>query len=100
MRAHHTTSSPARISRVQRLADFFRTSPGRWHDARVLFPIAGAYGWRSRVSDLRRPPFNLTIENRQRTVRQPDGTLSYVVSEYRLVPPTPEPAPTWELTPP
>jgi hypothetical protein len=91
------------MSRSARLANFFRGSPGQWIDGRVLATVAGYYGWRSRVSDVRRPPYNLMIENRQRAVTQADGT-AFTVSEYRMVqprpptPPTPE-ASTWELTP-
>jgi hypothetical protein len=89
------------MSRAERLANYFRRSPGQWIDGRVLATVAGYYGWRSRISDVRRPPYNLQIENRMRTVRQPDGSV-FVVSEYRMVLPTPirEAAPTWELTPP
>ena len=90
-----------RITRAEQLAEFFRRSPGRWHDARELFGVAGAYGWRSRISDLRRSPFNLDIRNRQRTIRQAGGR-PFVVSEYRLVLPPSSPADasnSWELTP-
>jgi hypothetical protein len=86
------------MSRVERLANLFRRSPGRWFDGRELATVAGCYGWRSRVSDIRRAPYNLRVENRQRTVTQPDGSV-FVVSEYRLVPPAISEAPTWELTP-
>ena len=61
-----------------RLAAFLKARPNQWIDGRELATIAGAYGWRTRVSDLRRPPYSLTIENRQRREGQ------YVVSEYRL----------------
>jgi hypothetical protein len=92
---------PHRISRAERLANFFRRSPGRWFDGRELATVAGCYGWRSRVSDVRRAPFLMTIENRQRAVRQADGT-QFTISEYRYVPPpaaTVAAAPTWELVP-
>ena len=51
----------------------------------MLAPIAGSYAWRTRVSDLRRGPFLMTIENRQRTIQTDDGPIT--VSEYRFVPP-------------
>ena len=63
-----------------RLAAFFEKRPGEWQDGRTLSGIAGTYAWRTRVSDLRRPPYNLTIENRQRRQGR------FVVSEYRMVP--------------
>lgn len=73
-------------TRVGRLAAFFRERPGHWVDGRALAPIAGSYAWRTRISDLRRAPFLMTIENRQRTIETESGPL--VISEYRLVPPT------------
>jgi hypothetical protein len=67
---------------VQQLAEFFRQRAGVWIDGRELARIAGAYAWRTRVSDLRRPPFFLNIENRLRHVRV-DGR-AFTISEYRL----------------
>lgn len=71
-----------------KLAAFFALRPNVWIDGRELATIAGSYAWRTRVSDLRRPPFNLQIENRQRRIHRPDGR-PFTVSEYRLVVPTP-----------
>jgi hypothetical protein len=76
------------MSLCQRLADYFAQRPGQWVDGRLLADVAGAYAWRSRCADLRRPPFSLTIENRQRTMRSSTGR-KFKVSEYRLVPSTP-----------
>lgn len=73
-------------TRVHRLAAFFLERPGCWVDGRVLAPIAGAYAWRTRISDLRRAPFLMTIENRQRTIQAGDGPC--VISEYRYQPMT------------
>jgi hypothetical protein len=72
-------------SLADRLAEFFRARPRAWINGLELSPIAGAYAWRSRTSDLRRAPHFMTIENRQRRVRRPDGT-SFTVSEYRFMP--------------
>jgi len=80
------TNNGKQDTRVGRLAAFFRERPNRWIDGRMLAPIAGSYGWRSRVSDLRRAPFFMTVENRQRTVATENGPV--VISEYRFVPPT------------
>lgn len=63
-----------------RVAAYFRARPSVWIDGRDLMAVAGSYGWRTRCSDIRRPPYSMTIENRQRRVG------SYVVSEYRYVP--------------
>ena len=68
--------TPNSNSLTGRLASFFREHPNCWIDGREIALIAGAYGWRSRVSDLRRAPFWLQIENRQRRER------GFVVSEY------------------
>ena len=66
-------------SLCDRLAAYLKARAWQWIDGRELALVAGAYGWRTRVSDLRRPPYNLTIENRLRR----EGR--YTISEYRLV---------------
>src|SRR5262245_57772510 len=66
-------------SRCSRLAAFFTSRSDEWVDGRELSTVRGSYAWRTRVSDLRRSPYNLTIENRQRRVGR------HIVSEYRLV---------------
>jgi len=71
---------PSGSSLCDRLAAYFKARSGQWIDGRDLATVAGAYAWRSRVSDLRRAPYHLTIENRQRR----DGR--YIISEYRLCP--------------
>lgn len=67
-----------------RVADYFKARPNQWIDGRELAKVGGAYAWRSRVSDCRKPPYSLTIENRVRRVDI--GGESYSVSEYRWVP--------------
>jgi hypothetical protein len=73
---------PRPNSKADQLAHFFREHPNEWIDGKVLASLAGGYAWRTRVSDVRRPPFSLTIENRQRRVVAPNGS-TFVVSEYR-----------------
>jgi len=73
------------VTLAARLAEYFRGRPNVWVDGRELADVAGAYAWRSRISDLRRLPHLLTIENRQRRVRTPAGA-AVTVSEYRYVP--------------
>jgi len=68
-----------RTSRTSTLATFFRQRPNQWIDGKVLSEIAGGYAWRTRVSNLRHAPFFMTIENRQRRVRD------FVISEYRFL---------------
>jgi hypothetical protein len=78
------TSLPASL--CDRLMALFKSRAGEWIDGRELAAVAGAYAWRTRVSDLRRSPYGLTIENRQRR----EGR--FTVSEYRMAPPiAPEP---------
>lgn len=86
------------MSLNDRLAAYLREREGLWIDGRVLSTVAGAYAWRSRLSDLRRAPYCLTIENRVLVVG--DHSVScllhedcrcglpvrYKRSEYRLVP--------------
>lgn len=82
----HVTADhvPARASLCGRLAAFFKDRAGQWIDGRELATVAGLYAWRSRVSDLRRAPYGLVIENRQRR----NGR--FCISEYRLRPSDPE----------
>jgi len=70
-------------SLTERLAEYFKARPNEWIDGRELSRVAGTYGWRTRTSELRTQR-GLTIENRQRHVKTPDG--QYTISEYRFVP--------------
>lgn len=62
-----------------RVAALFSSRPGVWIDGRELAGIAGLYGWRTRVSEVRRF-YGLNIINRQRKVG------AFTVSEYRYLP--------------
>jgi hypothetical protein len=70
-------------SLTAQLAHFFQRRPNTWIDGRTLATIAGAYAWRTRISDLRRAPFSMVIENRQRHVDV--GGTPITISEYRFV---------------
>ena len=70
---------------IGRLARHFAHHPGVWIDGRDLSVVGGAYAWRSRCSDLRRPPSDMQIDNRQRRVAAPSGG-TFVLSEYRFIP--------------
>jgi hypothetical protein len=72
----------ARSNLTTRLARF-NDRPNEWIDGQALAEVAGSYAWRTRVSDLRRAPFHMRIENRQRRVTRNDGS-SYTISEYRF----------------
>lgn len=73
---HHATLAAA-------VARYFKARPDTWIDGRDVMQIAGAYGWRTRISDCRRQ-FQMRIDNRQRRVRS--GGHAFTVSEYRYVP--------------
>lgn len=70
---------------TDRLSAFLRARPSVWVDGRDLAQIGGAYAWRTRVSELRRAPHFMKIENRQRQLASSDGSR-YTVSEYRYSP--------------
>ena len=74
-----TTSHTRTQTLCAKVARLLRSRPGEWIDGREIAEHGGRYAWRTRLSDLRREPWCLTIENRQRRER------GYVVSEYRLV---------------
>lgn len=74
----------AQLSRTARLAALFKAHPGPWLDGLAIQRVAGAYAWRTRISDVRRE-FGLEIENRQRRETSPNGE-TITRSEYRLRP--------------
>lgn len=62
-----------------RLAEFFKARPHQWVHARHLLPIAGFAAWRTRLSELRRAPYSMPIENRtERRAGQVDSFYRYV----------------------
>lgn len=73
-------------TRIESLAALFNEYPHVWIDGRTLANVAGAYAWRTRVSDLRKPPYAMAIENRQRHVCNVDGSGAATISEYRFTP--------------
>lgn len=68
---------------VAAVARYFVARPGQWIDGRELAKHAGAYGWRTRLSQARHR-YGMTIENRVSRIK--DGDRTFVVSEYRFVP--------------
>lgn len=74
-----------RATLLDNLEAFFRLRPRYWIDGKRLEDVAGAYAWRSRVSDLRTRR-GMVIENRIRKLQNPAGR-TYTASEYRFVPP-------------
>ena len=72
---------PRKQSYVQKVLQVFQANENVWVNADLLASCGGRYAWRTRISDLRKPPYNLSIENRQRKARE-----GYTISEYRYVP--------------
>lgn len=72
-----------RNSACARLAKLLLGHRGEWVDGKRLAIVAGGYAWRTRVSNLRKAPWFLTIDNRYRRVKAPDGR-TFIVSEYKL----------------
>lgn len=66
---------------TERVAALFKARPGVWIPWYELARIGGAMAWRTRVSDVRKAPFLMTIENK--IERREDGVK---VSFYRWVP--------------
>jgi hypothetical protein len=69
-------------TRTELVADYFRSHPNEWIDGLVFAEFAGAYAWRSRISEARAS--GMVIENRQRMSMSSGKTIS----EYRFVPNT------------
>lgn len=75
---------PQKVSLCDRLAAHLKAHEGEWIDGLDLGTVAGSYAWRSRLAQLRFPPFNMDIRNRQRRFTRGDGSR-FTVSEYMLV---------------
>ena len=69
------------LSYRDRLAAYLRARPGQWLDGLELAREAGAYAWRTRLSECR-TQLGMTVENRER--KTPSGVTK---SEYRYTPP-------------
>jgi hypothetical protein len=72
------------------LAAYLRRRPGQWINAKEFFPIAGSFGWRSRLSDCRQQ-YGMRIVNRQQRIA-PDPmqpTKKIIVTEYQFQPDRP-----------
>ena len=65
------------------VAEYFTARPNTWIDGREIQQIAGAYAWRTRISNVRHAPYFLNIQNRQRRIATSSG--SFTVSEYKPV---------------
>lgn len=77
-------STTQRTAANVQLAVFFLARPNVEVSALDLVPLGGL-AWRTRVSNLRKSPWNLDIRNETRTARRADGS-AYKASFYRYVP--------------
>lgn len=77
-------SSERRKSLAYRLREFLIAHPGVWFDGRELAKHAGFYAWRTRVSNLRKRPYYMTIERRGSVIYE-DGR-TFKISEYCYIP--------------
>ena len=64
------------------VATLFHARPNVWINGLDIAKVGGVYAWRSRLSDLRKPPYRMVIVNR---VRRLPGR-STRVSEYKYEP--------------
>lgn len=72
------------LTMAEKLSLYLNERRGQWIDGKELSTVAGGYAWRTRVSDLRRSPYSMSIENRQRVIATADGRR-FKVSEYRTI---------------
>jgi hypothetical protein len=71
-----------RLSLCDKLEAYLKARPNQWIDGRMFQNVAGTYGWRTRLSDLRKR--GMVIQNRVKTCH--NYYRRYKVSEYRYVP--------------
>jgi hypothetical protein len=73
----------AKDTMCARVARLLLANRGTWVDGTEIARVGGAYAWRTRLSDLRKTPWCLTVENQMRHVDAGGGHY-YKVSEYRI----------------
>lgn len=77
-----TEDSPKTFN--DRLAAYLRARPNVWIDAHDLMRVGGVFAFRTRLSDLRRAPYLMTIENEIQRCRTSTGQR-FTKSLYRYV---------------
>lgn len=75
----------ARETYCAKVARLLLSKRGEWFDYWQVAQVGGQCAWRTRISDIRKAPWFLDVENRQTRVTRPDGS-SFVVSQYRIAP--------------
>ncbi len=71
------------MSLNEQLFRYFRQRRGQWVSALAIAKRAGLLSSRTRISECRRSPWNLTVQNRQRYIRR--GPRLIRISEYRCL---------------
>ena len=82
--AEREVQGGGRVSLTAKLARYFAARPNQWINAKELLHIAGFAAWRTRLSELRRPPYNMVIENSVERI-DCDGDM-LTLTRYRYVP--------------
>lgn len=67
------------MSLCERVAALLKACPNTWLDGREIAKVGGYAAWRSRIADLRKPPYSMVIENRTKRSK------GFTVSEYKYV---------------
>ena len=81
------------MSLCERLALYFKARPNEWLDGHALMHVGGSFAFRTRISELRKPPYGMTIENevlrhqRKEVVNGEVVTKHWTETRYRYVPP-------------
>jgi hypothetical protein len=60
--------APPKLSKVEALAAYFKARPGQWISALDLAKVGGLLSSRTRISELRYPPYLMDVRNRTRAV--------------------------------
>ncbi len=68
------------MSKVEAVAQYFKARPGIWISALDVARVGGLLSSRTRISELRKPPYSMQIENDTRS-----GPKHEKVSLYRYV---------------
>ncbi len=72
------------MSLTEKLAALFRNRPHEWVNGYELMRVGGSFAFRTRVSELRMPPYRMVIENRQE--RHKSDGRKWTETFYRYCP--------------
>lgn len=69
---------------TEQVAAILRARPHQWINGHEFAKVGGYAGWSARLRDLRKPPYNWTIENRVK--RCEFMGQRWTETEYRYIP--------------